>query len=359
MCAATAFLLTTPPAITSEDDFLACIDRHFPRRHGHVALGRGDDCAILALEREQVLCLSTDLFLEDIHFRRRYCTPGEIGHKALAVNISDIAAMGGRPLGFSLGLMVPSGLPPSFWDECFAGMAALAQAHDIVLTGGDLSRAPMLGFSVSIWGQPAASDVPANRPFLQRGPVQPGDVLYVAGQTTEEGALSLGLARQGLHWLEQDGRQALAAWPACAAAHLTPTPQVACGLTMAARPAVRGCMDISDGVAKDLPRLLAFGQRQEALPGADLHLRPGVLHPELLAACAQRDLDPVREALLGGEDYLLLLAMRPQAGEADEVKAPEAFSSQLLAIGEVTAQPGIRLHGEGLSGMGFDHFSAS
>ena len=91
------------PAIRSEDDFLLLVDRYFPNTHPHLALGRGDDCAELLCPPR--MALSTDLFLEDIHFRRSYFTPEDMGHKALAVNISDLAAAGALPLGFSLGLM--------------------------------------------------------------------------------------------------------------------------------------------------------------------------------------------------------------------------------------------------------------
>ena len=85
-------------------------------------------------------CVTSDLFIEDVHFRRRYFSPFDIGHKALAVNISDIAAMGAVPLGFSLSLAVPTGLDQSFWSGFFSGMSGLAQKHALFLSGGDLSR---------------------------------------------------------------------------------------------------------------------------------------------------------------------------------------------------------------------------
>ena len=96
------------PSRASEDSILACLARHFPATHPSLLLGRGDDCAVL--KAGTPLCVSSDLFLEDVHFRRSYFTPEEIGHKALAVNVSDIAACGGRPLAFTLAL----GLPVAF-----------------------------------------------------------------------------------------------------------------------------------------------------------------------------------------------------------------------------------------------------
>ena len=93
------------PSRASEDSILACLARHFPATHPSLLLGRGDDCAVL--KAGTPLCVSSDLFLEDVHFRRSYFTPEEIGHKALAVNVSDIAACGGRPLAFTLALGLP------------------------------------------------------------------------------------------------------------------------------------------------------------------------------------------------------------------------------------------------------------
>lgn len=338
-----------PAAVASEDDFLALIDAHFPREHGHMVLGRGDDCAILTME--EAICLSTDLFLEDVHFRRAYFAPDEIGHKALAVNVSDIAAMGGEPLGFSLGLMVPPGLSRAFWDEFFTGMARQAAAHSLALTGGDLSGAPLLGISITIWGRPYPGC-----PLLRRGPVQPGDRLVVLGPPGH-----LGLARQGLRLLEARGREALEAWPVCTAAHLTPAPKVAAGRLLAGLPGVRGCMDISDGLARDLPRLLAFGHPPDAIPGARLTLEPAMLHPEMLAACAATGvhpaLEPASEAFLGGEDYALLAAVAPEAMATLRQALPPGAAVSLLELGDVTADTGVTLNHTPMTGQGFDHFS--
>ena len=113
-------------ASLSEDGILGLLARHFPATHPSLLLGRGDDCAILRAGRP--LCVSSDLFLEDIHFRRAYFTPEDTGYKALAANVSDIAACGGRPLGFSLCLGLPAWADAAWLDAFFAGMAGLAFA---------------------------------------------------------------------------------------------------------------------------------------------------------------------------------------------------------------------------------------
>lgn len=232
------------PSRASEDSILACLARHFPATHPSLLLGRGDDCAVL--KAGTPLCVSSDLFLEDVHFRRSYFTPEEIGHKALAVNVSDIAACGGRPLAFTLALGLPDDVDALWLDRFFSGMAALAQEQRLALAGGDLSRSPFLHVSITIWGESYTGG-----DFLVRGGSMPGDSLFVVGRP--------GLARVGLQVLEKEGRAALEHWPAACAAHLLPVPQVDAGLMLAraganARPPA--LMDLSDGIMRDLPRLL-------------------------------------------------------------------------------------------------------
>ena len=320
------------PAIRSEDDFLGLVDQYFPNTHPHLALGRGDDCAELHCPPR--LALSTDLFLEDSHFRRSYFTPEEIGHKALAVNISDLAAAGAVPLGFSLGLMTPVPLPREDAEGILRGMAALAAAHSLALSGGDLSRAGSLGFCVTVWGSPAADGLP----FLRRGPVQPGDMLFSCG--------TLGLAGIGLALLEENGRDAMKDYPAACAAHLRPLPMVAAGQALAQFPC--RLMDISDGLARDLPRMLGAC-------GAELTLPQESLHPELTEYARNNTLDPAALAYAGGEDYGLLGAVSPQRYDAlaDALKN----ISPVTRLGTVTRQPGILCNGQAVQAKGFDHFA--
>jgi thiamine-monophosphate kinase len=316
--------------ITSEDGFLRLIDRHFPRRHPAVPLNRGDDAAVL--DTPGRVCLTADLFLEDVHFRRAYFTPEDVGYKALAVNVSDLAAMGARPLGFALVLTSPADADTDFWDGVLAGMAGLAAPLDLPLVGGDLNRGPSVALAVTAWGGAG----PSGR-FLARGQGRPGDALFAAGD--------LGLAAVGLHVLEKDGRAATTDWPAATAAHLRPAVRVAQGLSLAAIPGVRGLMDVSDGLAADLPRFLAPGN------GADVRLDPAALHPEVLRHAAAQGRDPALAAFAGGEDYALLGVAAPGAWPEVLAAVPEA-----RLIGQVTAAPGIILNGRPMAGRGFDHF---
>ncbi|WP_301001087.1 thiamine-monophosphate kinase, partial [uncultured Bilophila sp.] len=190
--------------LVSEDHVLARIASHFPNEGPDVLLGRGDDCAVLGVSGP--LCVSTDMFMEDVHFRRAYFTPEDIGWKALAVNLSDLAASGARPAGFTLGLALPPGADMAFVDGLCAGMAALAAEASAPLVGGDLSRAEKIHLCATVFGQAEKT--------LLRGEAQAGDVIFLIGR--------LGLARTGLMLLEERGRDALADWPAPCNAHLRP-----------------------------------------------------------------------------------------------------------------------------------------
>lgn len=315
---------------SSEDDFLSLIDRHFPRRAPGVLTPRGDDAAVV--DWPTPACVTTDLFVENVHFRRRYFTPPEIGRKALAVNVSDIAAMGARPAGFTLGLTAPPDTDREFWDGLLSGMAALADDLSLPLVGGDLNLGPAVMLAVTVWG--AAG--PSGR-FLGRAAARPGHILFCVGE--------IGLAAAGLDRLEVLGRGALAEWPRATAAHLSPAVRLEAAARLAGIPAVAGLMDVSDGLYRDLPRFLGPGL------GADLDLAPDRLDPEVLALARLQGRDPVKAALAGGEDYALLGAVAPDdlAGLTEAV--PEAY-----VIGRVVREPGLTRPGRAGTGRGFDHF---
>ncbi len=347
--------------LASEAEFLSLVDKHFSNEHPHMALGRGDDCAELICPRE--LCLTSDLFLEDVHFRASYFSPTDIGWKALAVNFSDLAAAGARPVGWNMNLMLPKGVSLDYVDALLQGMADLAGRYDAPLTGGDLSRSDKLGVSITAWGAPAAG----GGKFLRRSGGQAGDVLFLG----REGTHGPGLARVGLLDLEEALRggpaapnphspafpASLTAYPNAHAAHLRPRPLLELGQTLA-QAGVAALMDVSDGLARDLLRLLGYeggawrGAERDLPLGADIRLDPGLLHPEVLAFARTHSLDPVREAFLGGEDYLLLGACCEAV-----LRGLLKRGANLLPLGVITAGPGIVLNGQTWTGSGFDHFS--
>ncbi len=320
---------------SSEDDCLKLIDRFFPRDGAHIALGRGDDCAELRMPG--AVALSTDAFMEGSHFRREYFTPEEAGAKALATAVSDLAGAGAEPLGFSLGLLLPPDLPASALEGIFSGMAGVAGRCGIPLTGGDISRSDRLGFCLTVWGASAGKGAP----FLRRAQAEPGDVIFLIG--------SSGLAHAGLLSLEDMGRKALARYPHACAAHLAPAPLLAEGAALAEARRESGCrlglMDLSDGLVRDLPRLLGD-------LGADLDPDPDLLHPELRAVAERYGRDAEEIFLLGGEDYALVGTCAQDAFPLVLRAAPRA-----VRLGAVRSEAGLLVRGKSLFLKGFDHLA--
>lgn len=312
----------------SEDQFLELIDTHFSLDHEFVKLGRGDDCAILTGGKDY--CVSSDLFIEDVHFRHDYFSAADIGYKALAVNISDIAGMGAKPVAFSMDLMAPTDIDDAFWEDFFKSMAGVARQNDIALIGGDICKADKLGVSITIYGVGGSSG------FLRRGNCMPGDVLFTIGD--------LGLARAGLMTLEAVGLAGREALPAAVMAHLRPKPKVMIGTLLNAA-GVKGLMDVSDGLARDLPRFLGPDL------GADLTMRADQLNGNVIAFSESIGVDPLETAILGGEDYALLGVVSPfEMGKAESVPG-------FTRIGTVSKTPGIILNGQPFTTTGFDHFN--
>ncbi len=312
--------------LRSEDHFLEIVDSLFPLEHEHMLVGRGDDCAVLQCPER--LCMSSDLFLEDVHFRTRYFNPEDIGYKGLAVNLSDLAAAGARPLGFNMNLIWPGYLDESFCRRMLASMAELAREFDLALSGGDLSFGRSLGLAVTIWGKSPERN-------MLRGQGQPGDIVFIVGE--------VGLARCGLILLEENDPE-LDRFSLAVGRHLRPYPLVSQGRELTGMKEVKGLMDVSDGLARDLPRFLG--------PDHGLELYQDFpVHPEVRAFCRDRQKEPLMFTLRGGEDYALL-------GVCSEKNWEKLHTGlqDLKKIGNIVEVPGIYLKGKKLELKGFDHF---
>lgn len=368
--------------LQSEAQILALINRFFPPAPASLTLGRGDDCAEIPPLGH--LAVSTDLFLEDVHFRSSYFTPEEIGHKALAVNLSDLAAAGAVPAGFSLGLICPSSgvyADEDWLGAMFGGMARLANRYALPLSGGDISAGDKLGFCITVWGHRAAQNTDSGGaldvPFLRRE-AEAGQLIFVVSprQKTDagDGCCALGLARLGLLQLERSGRAAEGVFPAACAALLRPEPLALAGASLAtlavgwaaqhktSAPPM-GLMDVSDGLMRDLPRLLA-GTYGKGTVGADLDFETSILHAELHAFAdkSRNGITALDLAVGGGDDYLLLGAAAPKLLE--QVRAALGalpVPARVDVLGRVTSEPGILLGGrpwhEVVKTSSFDHFA--
>lgn len=280
----------------SELELLEQIARTSTLRAGTL-LGVGDDAAII--EGAPAIVATTDVLVEGVHFRRETTTLEDLGHKALAVNLSDVAAMGAEPRAALVGLVAPSGaLSDADHAALRRGMDALASEHGVTIAGGDLSGGPALVLAVTAIG--ALSD-PGSA--VTRSGARPGDAIAVTG--------ALGAAAAGLLVLERpELAPSDSTRDALLAAHRRPTPRVAEGRALA-QAGAHAMLDCSDGLALDLRRMgLASGLRARL----ELELVPRARGVDEVAAAAR--LDAVRLAAAGGDDYELIVALPAAALEA-------------------------------------------
>ena len=319
------------------------IRRYFQRTtapQAGVALGIGDDCALLQPTPGTQMAISSDMLVEGHHFFPDV-DPEALGHKALAVNLSDLAASGARPVAFTLALSLPRA--DEAWLAGFArGLFALADAHQCALIGGDTTKGP-LNICITVFGEVPVAN--GHTQALLRSGARVGDELWVSG--------TLGDARLALHALQ--GQRALPA-DALQAARLRlerPTPRVALGLAL--RGVASAAMDLSDGLAGDLGHLL-----QASNCGAELDA------PALAAlpACRWNGLsesDRLALVLGGGDDYELLFSA-PPAQQAAVRAAGAAAGVPVTRIGRLVATPGLHVldaQGQPLPGhfQSYDHFA--
>jgi thiamine-monophosphate kinase len=307
----------------------------------HVALGPGDDCALTHSTPQMVQAISADMLVAGRHFFED-TDPQQLGHKALAVNLSDLAAMGATPRSFTLALALPTLDEP--WVAAFSkGLLALASAHDCALIGGDITRGP-LTIAITVIGE-----VPPTQ-ALRRNGAQSGDDLYVSG--------TLGDAALALRWALQDPQTTAVQTSTTVQARQTvesrmtmPTPRVALG--QALRGVATAAMDISDGLAGDLHHLLAASQCGAEVAIDTLPVSPTVA---TLPVDLRRAL-----AFAGGDDYELLFAAPPnQAARLAHLAAQVGV--KITRIGRITDGTALVLRdakGVAIANdyRGFDHFS--
>ena len=310
------------------------IERHFVRPMRKADLGPGDDCALLRVAPGQQLAVSSDMLVEGRHFLSTVA-PDRLGHKALAVNLSDLAACGAEPLAFTLALALPRA------DEAFVaplarGLFELAERHGIELVGGDTTAGP-LNLCITVIGQ-----VPIGQALLRSG-ARPGDDLWVSGL--------LGDARLALEVFRGTARLANADFESVRRSMECPEPRVSLGLAL--RGVAHSAIDVSDGLLGDLGHIL----RRSGV-GAEVDLR--LLPRSTVLATQPPDLQ--RECLLrGGDDYELLFSAAP--GRAADVKAAgDRAGVAVTRIGCIRAAPGLDVvdecgRSQATLARGFDHFT--
>lgn len=260
---------------------------------GNVLVGPGDDAAVLRVGDERWV-FTTDMLVEKVHFDRRWTSGEDLGHKTLAVNLSDLAAMGNiKPMFGVLSAGLPPGLPVSFMDDFFRGFRRLARRHGFHLVGGDTVRAERLVFSLTAVGRARKSDR-----VVLRGGAEVGDIILVTG-TVGDAAAGLSLAQSKPSGLPAVQRDFLLR------RLKRPTPRLDAARVLAKR--ISSLLDSSDGLWKSVELLCAASET-----GAEVWMERLPLSPAFRAWAARFGRDPLKVALAGGEDYELVMTARPR-----------------------------------------------
>ena len=325
-----------------EFGLIARIREIVARQRGDVVLGIDDDTAAVRVGSE-VLLLTTDALIENVHFRFDYFEPSEVGWRLMAANLSDVAAMGGTPLFALVALALPKTIPVEHVKGIYAGAVDLADRFGVAIVGGDTTGSPRDGF-LSLTLVARAPD----GCFARRDRARPGDVLAVTGH--------LGGAQAGLNVLLGRGELDSASFPAVVERHKRPWPRVDEGKFLVHEMGVDCVIDVSDGLASEvghLCRLSGTGARVEAerVP----------LHPETVRVAEHLGEDPLDYALHGGEDFELLFCVPAERWDALAAAWRERFETPLTRVGQIVdPAEGLTLVSpdgtQALTPRGWDHF---
>lgn len=311
--------------------------RNLPPPGPDVVVGIGDDAAVLRSPRGTLLVQTTDACVDGVHMSTRLMTPGDIGRRAVAVNLSDLAAMAARPAWILLSLVLPDSYPVAAFEALVAGAGEAAAAAGATVVGGNITRTT----------GPLIVDVTATghvrpRRLLRRDTARAGDELWLTGR--------IGAAAAGLAMLTA-GTPVDAA---CVARYTAPTPRLREAWAMARDGAARAAIDVSDGLGDAVRQLAGASATGARLDAAALPIEPGARR-----WFAALGIDPVAAAVGASDDYELLFAVSPKAG--GRLRAARAtFGTPLTRIGVLTAATAIVLAHDGADTplpAGFEHFS--
>lgn len=319
------------------------IRQRVPEASPLLPIGIGDDAAVAVPDRGALQVLTTDALVEGIHFDRRFSSSADIGYKALAVNASDVAAMGGSPRLALLSLILPADLPVADLDDLVGGFLEMAGQARIAVAGGNIARSPgPLIVDVTLTG--------AVRPrrILTRAGAAADQALYVTG--------SIGAATVGLAWLRANGGgmpddPGLAE---CVTRHRRPQPRLRIGALLGRTRAATACMDLSDGLADAVHQVAAASRTGAIIDAALLPIHPAAA--DWLSGTGQ---DAVDAAVSSGDDYELLFAVPKRFGGRLRHVIQQARGVAITRIGELTADGPVRVRrGGALVPMptGFSHF---
>ena len=321
------------------------IRQRLPPPPPDLIVGPGDDAAVIAPERGALQVLTTDALVEGVHFDGRFSSPADIGHKALAVNVSDIAAMGGTARIALLSFMLPDSTTVDAVDGMLDGLLGLAARVKVALAGGNITRSPgPLVIDVTVMG------FAKPRKVLTRSAGSPGDLLYVSG--------TIGAAAAGLDWLRANASgRAEPPSPAlsdCVSRHRRPEPRTRLGSALGRMRAASACMDLSDGLADAVHQIAEASGTGARIDSAKLPLHPGAVD-----WFSSREVDPVERCIRGGDDYELLFSVPLRRRHRLRGVFHVIGGLTLTPIGALTATRTIELMRDGAATPlppGFSHF---
>ena len=326
-----------------EFGFIKRISRGCLIRPQNVIKAIGDDAAAFIPEPGQVILVTTDLLVERIHFLRDATSGFNLGYKALSVNLSDIAAMGGIAREAFISIAVPENCLIEYLEDLYNGIKTLAAEFDVNLLGGDTTRSKAdLIINISVVGYAFEKEI------LYRNTAQHGDIICTTG--------FLGDSRAGLYLIINDIKADSNELKALLNAHVIPKQYLREGRFLALQDGVHAVIDVSDGLSSDIGHIA-----EESNVGIRLYSEKIPVSNNLIKFCARFDFDPVEYALAGGEDYTLLCTISPD--KADHVAANylKRFRNPLYQIGEITDSGKMELilsNGQirSFTPSGWDHF---
>jgi thiamine-monophosphate kinase len=326
-----------------EFGFIKKISRGCLIRPDNIIKSIGDDAAAFTMEPDQVSLITTDLLVERIHFIRNSIAGSDLGYKSLAVNLSDIAAMGGIAREAFVSIAIPQDCPLEYMETFYDGMKRLAARFHVNILGGDTTRSKEdLIINIVIQGTVDREQM------LCRDAARPGDIIVSTGY--------LGDSRAGLHLILNNIPTDTNDWKALYRAHVAPEPHLHEGRFLASQPDTHAGIDTSDGLSSDLGHIA-----EESQVGAVLFADKIPVSELLLKFCSRFGFDPVEYALSGGEDYTLLCTIAPENIEETAAKFQSEFKRPLFCIGEINDTNRLEIiHPDGTTNpivpTGWNHF---
>jgi thiamine-monophosphate kinase len=307
-------------------------------------IGIGDDCAVLPWTDNTFLLVSTDMLLENTHFLRARISPEQLGYKALAVALSDIASMGGTPLAAFLSIGLPPSMEVAWMDRFFDGIRELGIQTHCPLLGGDTTRSSgEIVIDFSVLGKVRRNQI------KYRSTAQPGDVIAVTGTLGDSGA-GLRLLLGGHSLDDQDGRELIER-------HCRPIPHLREGQWLARHEAVHAMMDVSDGIDSDLRHIM-----KRSVVGVYVDLETLPISDATRRVCRARGWSAEELAVSAGEDYCLLCTVDPETFPALAGAFEATLGRALWPIGKICEGTELVYRREGqpatMQRHGFDHFKS-